>query len=574
MVRNHDTTRDNQRVISDNRDSMSDLNSTVSRYSLSSLNNDVDNLPFPITTNIIIIFINSTLGGLLFGYDTGIISGILSSLKPQDLSRTRLTDFDKELVTSMTSIGSFFGSILGFPLADKFGRKKTLTICNFLFIFASLWMALSINLPLLILGRFFIGIAIGLSAQCVPIYLSELSPTNIRGRILAINVIAITSGQLFAYIISYLLIKIEPYPALSLESNTQVWRYLFGFSAIPALIFILFLDFMPESPRWLVLKGDLNAAHKSLSVIYSKAPSFMILIKLRKLIIDITKLKDEDTYPDSSQVAIEDSNPEQPLCSRQNSNNYEAIPHQNISNVGASDISLDGLRTLFSKDTKSFKTKFQCMDMNTKRALLIGCVLMFFQQITGFNAFMYYINLIFARINIENPLIPAIVVAFTNVLFTIVSMLCVDKIGRRTMLLYTILIMTVGLLMCSMAFKYDNPRLAIISTVIFVAAYAIAMGSIPWNSVELLPLKYRSLGASCISCTNWFTNSIISMSYLSIMNKIGNAKTMLIFATFTVLNWVFVYNWYPEVKGLSLEEIREVFQDGINVHYVYKKYNI
>ncbi|QID83707.1 hypothetical protein GRS66_006182 [Saccharomyces pastorianus] len=148
-----------------------------------------------------------------------------------------------------------------------------------------------------------------------------------------------------------------------------------------------------------------------------------------------------------------------------------------------------------------------------------------------------------------------------------------DSLGRRAILLRTIWIMTVGLLLCSIGFDHDKVNLLLASVVIYVAAYASAMGSVPWTCVEFLPLNRRSFGASCIACTNWLTNALVSMTYLSAIDAIGNEHTMLIFAFFTVCAWFFVYFWYPEVKGLSLEEVGKVFDDGIDVHYVFRTYH-
>ena len=149
-------------------DVYSDLYSTFSQLT-STTENDIELLPYPITLKTILIFAGATVGGLLFGYDTGVISGVLLTLKPQDLSRSVLTNFDKETITSITSFGSFIGSIIAFPLADRCGRRKTLAICCFIFIIAALWMAGSTTLLLLVLGRFIVGCAVGVAAQCVPI---------------------------------------------------------------------------------------------------------------------------------------------------------------------------------------------------------------------------------------------------------------------------------------------------------------------------------------------------------------------------------------------------------------------
>lgn len=222
---------------------------------------------------------------------------------------------------------------------------------------------------------------------------------------------------------------------------------------------------------------------------------------------------------------------------------------------------------------RSTRRRIHRMEPRAKRALTVGCVLMFFQQITGFNAFMYYATIIFANLKVENPLIPAMAVAFTNFIFTFVALKLVDSVGRRSTLLCTVFIMIIGLLLSSVGFARTDTRLIITSLLIFVAAYASGMGAIPWSTVELLPLNRRSFGSGCISCVNWLTNAIVSMSYLSIMNRVGNEHTMMIFVFFAVLNWIFVYFFFPEVKGLSLEEIGKVFENGIDVHYVYRNYH-
>lgn len=522
-------------------DVYSDLYSTLSQVTATTAN-DVDQLPYPITLRNLVIFTGATVGGLLFGYDTGVISGVLLMLKPQDLSLDAVTDFQRELITSITCLGSFLGSIFAFPIADKYGRKVTMALCSSVFVVAAFWMALSTSIHFLIVGRLLVGVAVGVAAQCVPVYLSEISPANTRGLVLSLNTLAITGGQLISYVVS-----------LSMRNVQHAWRYLFGLAALPALIFLLLLDFIPESPRWLISKGEFADALDSLRVIYPTAPLQLVSLKLKWLIFDIGKLR---KYQD-----VED-----PLLMRRQSisrfigDNDEPLseptpPSDN--NVGVS---------------AEYRPRHR-MEPRAKRALVVGCVLMFFQQVSGINAFLYYAAIIFSQFDVENPLIPAMAVAATNFVFTIVALKCVDPVGRRTMLLYTIWIMTVGLFLSSVGFDKNNMKLVLVALLIFVAGYASGMGSIPWSSVEFLPLNRRSFGAACISCTNWLSNTVVSISYLSIANFMGMDHAMIMFAIFTVINWVFVYYYYPEVKGLTLEEIGKVFENGIDVSYVYRNYH-
>lgn len=522
-------------------DVYSDLYSTLSQVTATTAN-DVDQLPYPITLRNLVIFAGATVGGLLFGYDTGVISGVLLMLTPQDLSLDVVTDFQRELITSVTCLGSFLGSIFAFPIADKYGRKVTMALCSSVFVVAAFWMALSTSIHFLIVGRLLVGVAVGVAAQCVPVYLSEISPANTRGLVLSLNTLAITGGQLISYVVS-----------LSMQNVQHAWRYLFGLAALPALIFLLLLDFIPESPRWLISKGEFADALDSLRVIYPTAPLQLVSLKLKWLIFDIGKLR---KYQD-----VED-----PLLMRR----------QSISRfIGDNDEPLSE-PTPPSDNNLGVSPEYRPrhrMEPRAKRALVVGCALMFFQQVSGINAFLYYAAIIFSQFDVQNPLIPAMAVAATNFVFTIVALKCVDPVGRRTMLLYTIWIMTVGLFLSSVGFDKNNMKLILVALLIFVAGYASGMGSIPWSSVEFLPLNRRSFGAACISCTNWLSNTVVSISYLSVANFMGMDHAMIMFAIFTVLNWVFVYYYYPEVKGLTLEEIGKVFENGIDVSYVYRNYH-
>ena len=254
-----------------------DCYSTLSQITSTTIN-DIDSLPYKLNLKIVIILIGATTGGLLFGYDTGVISGVLINLKANDLNLSDITDWHKEIITSSTSMGSFLGSILAFPLADKYGRKMSMSSCCIIFILAAFWMGFSISLNWLIFGRFIVGIAIGISAQCIPIYLTEISPARVRATILTLNSIAITGGQLLAYLISfgfdYYYHKVE---------NKQFWRVLFILSSIPACFFLLILDFIPESPRWLIIQNKYKEALNVLKIVYPKANTYQLNLIYKKL---------------------------------------------------------------------------------------------------------------------------------------------------------------------------------------------------------------------------------------------------------------------------------------------------
>lgn len=523
-------------------DVYSDLYSTFSQMTTTTVN-DIEQRPYPFTLKTCVMFLSSTIGGLLFGYDTGVISGVLIAMNPSDIRLSRLENWQREVITSITCAGSFVGSILAFPLADSCGRKNTLTVCCVIFAMASMIMASSFTLGMLISGRFVVGIAVGIAAQCIPIYLSEISPAKIRGTMLTLNSISITGGQFFAYLIAYWMIDAKN------PTGNSAWRYLFALGALPAIVFLLTLDCIPESPRWLLSKARLIEAESALQTIYSTATANEIHLKMKKMANDLNKVR---YYSDETEPLILPGRKRRSVASSRTArSSVIGVPYTN-QQVGK---------------------KIHRWESKSKRALLIASVLMFFQQLSGFNAFMYYSATIFEQVGFENPLVPAIVVAFTNFCFTIFAIRLIDTIGRRMMLLSTIWIMTIGLLLCSVGFELKTYSLLIVSVIVYVAAYATGMGIVPWSSVEFLPLNRRAIGGSVISCTNWFTNSVVSLTYLTVMDKIGSENTMLIFALFTVFNWLFVFIWYPEVKGLSLEEVGQVFENGVDVHFIYRNYH-
>lgn len=483
------------------------------RYTISSVQNitsiDVDDLPYSVNKKGLPLFFGATVGGLLFGYDTGVISGVLLYIQPQDIKLNLITDLQKELITSITCAGSFVGSVVAYPIGNYYGRKLTLVICCLIFIMASLLMSLSTNLKMLITGRFIVGIAIGFAGQSIPVYLSEIAPKNIKGTVLTFNTISITAGQLFAYIVSLL---------------TSNWRYLFAIGMFPAIGFILILDLIPESPRWLITNGMLKDAESCLKHIYPMATSGQIQSKLLKIAYD---MEAPTLYKNRSCSSTNNiSQPE----------NLPLISHE-----------------IFKGENN--------IRLTPRSALLVGCILMFFQQIIGFNTFMYYSAIMFNNLGVHNPILSSCTVAGINFIFTFIPVKFIDVYGRRWLLLNTIWIMTIGLILCSIGFQYNNVPILLASIVIYVAGYASGMGSIPWNSIEFLPPNKRLIGGTYISCTNWLSNFLVSLSYLSLIAYLGNKKIMLFFAIITILNWIFVFIWYPETENLD-----RAFSNGINIH--------
>lgn len=448
----------------------------------------------------------SAVGGFMFGYDTACISSILVFLDSGDL---QLTDGQKELITGITSVGSFCGSLGASAFTDRFGRKGVITGCCVIFTFAALQLGFCNSVLAMALGRLVVGVAVGAASMVVPLYISEVAPSKKRGRLLVLNSIATTGGQFFANSLALIV--------ASFQSN---WRIMFFLSGIPSSLFLFVVTFIPESPRFLILHNDLDVAQEALTKLYPYATTEQVENKIAQIADDIRMNEAQHRLP---------------LHSR-----------------------------LFGSSS-------------TIRALLVGSGLMFYQQASSFNSFMYYGATIFKTVGVGNPLVVSIMISGTNFAFTFVALRLIDKIGRRNMLLRTVWIMALALFVAGFCFQnidtnnphYDGYSIVLIMSVLsFVASYSSALGTVPWSSVEFLPLETRAAGSAIISATGWLTNTLVSATYLSLVNWTSLSITTLSFSLVCLAGWGAIYKWYPEVNGLSLEEIRHVFENGIDIRYV------
>jgi len=491
------------------------VENTAVDSSLLSKTDDIENTKTGLYSTLVVC--SAAVGGFMFGYDTACISSILIFL---DQGKLTLSPKEKEIITGITSVGSFFGAFGAACFATKVGRKLIIMVCCILFTLSSVELGLSNSVPMLVIGRFVVGLAVGGASMIVPVYISEVVPSKKRGRLLTLNSISITGGQFIANIIAYFIKNVE-----------DNWRIMFAVSGIPPLLFLSTVKFIPESPRFLLLHDNFVSSFTGLSKLYPNATREQILNKIESIHNDIKS--------------------------------NELLAAKTIH------------ERLFGSPM-------------VIRALGVGCVLMFFQQAVGFNSFMYYGATIFKTVGVGDPLVVSILISGVNFLFTFVALKYIDTVGRRKMLLSTVWIMGVGLLIAAFGFHQvhiqtpANPNgeikssplfsiLLVSSVLIYVASYASALGPVPWSSVEFLPTEARAPGAAMISCTGWITNSIVSVTFLSMMNALSPSGACIIFGCVCFIAWGSIYGWYPEVSGLSLEEIREVFRHKIDIHYVDRK---
>jgi sugar porter (SP) family MFS transporter len=431
----------------------------------------------------------AALGGLLFGYDTGVISGAELFFKNDFV----LSTFALEVIVSGVLAGAAVGALAGGRLADLFGRRKLLIATAIIFAAGAILCAIAMSATALIVGRIIVGLGIGLSSGTVPVYISEVSPANARGWQVSLFQLAITIGILLAYVVDYAF------------SKSEGWRWMFGLAVVPAVIFAMGMLYLPESPRWLAMRGNRDRARS-------------VLMRIR-----------------------------------------------GASNVDAEMGEVDETIQL-SKDRGAIS---DLLTPSLRPALIVGIGLAMFQQVTGINTVIYYAPIILQTAGISSAsgaILATAGIGVVNVLMTIVSMRLIDRIGRRPLLLTGIagMVVTLGVLSLSFHISVQSGTLAwvaVISMMGYVASFAISLGPIFWLLIsEIYPLKVRSSSEGLAATFNWGSNLVVTLTFLSLVRWMGASQTFLLYALFAVAAWIFSYNFVPETKGRTLEEIERFWQ--------------
>ncbi|HVD96292.1 MAG TPA: sugar porter family MFS transporter [Candidatus Limnocylindria bacterium] len=426
----------------------------------------------------------AALGGLLFGYDTGVISGALIFIKRE----FGLTTADEEIVVSGVLLGAIIGAIVGGKAADLFGRRRVLLVTAAIFGIGALASAMAPSPAILIVSRVILGLAIGLASTNVPVYLSEVAPSHARGWVVSLFQLAVTIGIVVAYLTDYGFARMEG------------WRWMLGLAVAPAVVFGAGMFFLPETPRWLIRGGQHDVAHR-------------VLARIR--------------------------------------------------DVADVDLEVAEIKASLAKQTESGRWA-DLLSPQVRPALIVGLGLAIFQQITGINTVIYYAPKILqaAGFNSASGAILATVgVGVVNVGMTILAMFLIDRTGRRPLLLVGIAGMIVTLGMLGLSFRISNPSvqlawIAVICLMGYVAAFAISLGPIFWLLIaEIYPLKIRGLAEGMAATFNWASNLVVSLTFLTLIEKLGASSTFLLYAFASVASWLFAYYCVPETKGRTLEQI-------------------
>ncbi|KAH9217154.1 myo-inositol transporter [Leptodontidium sp. 2 PMI_412] len=466
------------------------------------------------------ICMTASVGGFLFGYDTGVISAVLVSLGTA-LGGKALTSGEQELITSITSGGAFIGALVAGLTGDKMGRKFAIYLGCVVFVLGAIIQAAAYSLVQMTIGRLIVGFGVGSAAMIIPLYIGELAPARYRGRLIVFDNLFVAGGQFIAYALGAGFTEIP-----------QGWRYMVGLGALPAIVLAAVLPLCPESPRHLVSHRKVDEAKKVLHQIFPQATLEMVDNKIKLI-----------------QASLE------------------------ISTGILSDRSIWWqLKQLF------------CVPANA-RALFTACAVMAISQLGGFNTLMYYSSTLFALVGFNKPVAVSLVVGGTNFLFGFACFFTLDRFGRRIILLITVMGMALSLTIAAIAFHWIPVSrdlvleaqginwagvLLLVTIIFYVGFFAAGVAPVAWVGTELLPHEVRALGTMINTLTCWGCNIIIASTFLSMMKSMTPSGAFGFYAGICGTGWVFIFFCYPEVHGMPLELVREVYTHGFGVKHAKK----
>ena len=475
---------------------------------------------------LISIVLVAVLGGLLFGYDTAVISGAEKGLQAffMEAKDFTYTDGWHGFTSASALIGCIIGSAFSGLLATNLGRKKSLIIAGLLFFVSALgsmypeFLFFAKGEPtfsLLIMFtiyRVIGGIGVGLASAICPMYIGEVAPSNIRGMLVSWNQFAIIFGQLVVYFVNFFILgdHIQPVveemgkglaainPAAQWTVTTG-WRYMFGSEAVPAGLFALLICFVPETPRYLVSIGDDKKALTVLSRINGMEKAQQILQDIR------------DTMTEKTERLM----------------TYGAM------------------------------------------CIFVGIMLSVFQQAVGINAVLYYAPRIFGDMGMENPMVVTVFMGVINILFTLVAVFTVEKLGRKPLLICGSLGMAIGAF--GVALTFGHPGLEMVTAVsimVYSASFMFSWGPICWVLIaEIFPNTIRGAAVAIAVAFQWIFNFIVSSTFVPMFNMhlsegddFGHWFTYGLYGIICVVAAIFVWKLFPETKGKTLEDMTKLWK--------------
>ena len=435
----------------------------------------------------------AALSGILFGLDTGVMSGALDLITQEFI----LSDFQREALVAVMLLGAAIGVLCAAWLSHAWGRKRTLVLTAGLFVIGPLLCAEASSFHMLMLARLLLGLATGATTFVTPLYIAEIADSGRRGAMILGYQIMISLGLLSAFVSD------------GLFSYFGVWRWMLGIVGFPGLVFMMGVLFLPPSPRWLLAQGRERDARR-------------VLIELRGL----------------PRLVVAERN---------------AIMAQLAARR-------DGIGSFVN-------------DPNCRRAMWLAVGLQTAQQFSGINAVLYYAPHIIGlagygqKVQVWGP----VGIGIINLLSTFVALNCVDRIGRRPMLIGGFAVMAVAMAALAVAFGSGTgmapvPGMRLLmgaSMLLFVAAFAFSAGPLAWLlCAEILPLRGREFGMACSTCANWIANMLVSITFLTGLEVLGAGRVIWGYATLNGLFMLLAIRFVPETRGMTLEQIESELMRG------------
>lgn len=450
---------------------------------------------------LILVAFVAALGGFLFGYDTAIISGTIGFVK----TKFELNAVAEGWFVSSALVGCIFGVMFTGLLNDWFGRKKALLLSGLLFLVSAIGCALAPTLSVLIIYRLIGGIGVGIASMTSPLFIAEISPPHIRGRLVTLYQLAITVGILLAYFANASLLELSggtfSSELFSWIIGDEVWRAMFGSECIPAVLFFVLVLLIPESPRWLVLKQQEERAHQILTRINGRERATQ----------ELREIKD----------TVE----------------HEAAPWQTLLKPGI------------------------------RKALVIGASLAFLTQICGVNAIIYYGPRILeeAGFALSDALGGQVIIGMVNVLFTLIAIWKIDQLGRRPLLIWGVSGIMFSLIMVGLLFYFNvtSGFWLMGFILLFIASFAFSFGPVIWTLLsEIYPINVRGTAMSIATLTLWVGTALVGQVVPWMLESLTPAGTFWIFSLSCIPALYLAIMVIPETKGKTLEEIERFWMKG------------
>jgi len=446
----------------------------------------------------------AALGGLLFGWDWVVIGGA----KPFFQSYFQLTSATEiGWANSCALIGCLVGALVAGGLSDKFGRKRLLILSAFLFAVTSLGNALAGNFSIFIFWRMLGGVGIGLASNLSPMYIAEIAPAQMRGKLVSVNQLTIVVGILLAQVINWSLVRHLPAGASdefirNSWFGQQGWRWMFGLTAVPSLLFFLGMFFVPESPRWLAKNGKPAAAQKILAQIGGENYSAAALTEINSTLVS-----------------------------------------EEIQRVRFADL----------------------LDPKMAKVLVLGVTLAVFQQWCGINVIFNYAEEIFkaAGYDISSVLSNIAWTGSVNLVFTFVALGTVDRVGRRPLMLFGAAGLAVIYTALGFCYAHGVKGLPVLLLVLAaIGCYAMSLAPVTWVVIsEIFPNRIRGAAMSLAVSALWIACFILTFTFPWLNAQLGAPGTFWLYAVICVAGFLFILAKLPETKGKTLEEIEKQLVD-------------